>query len=142
MGGGFADRVARQHPDLTAGAPDWQRPVLLGVLAFDGVLSALVGAFFLPLYLGSVPFPISGLLSGLVNLALVWAASQWTTTPRLAALPVWTWLATVLVLAFAGPGKDIVFGGTGIMQLGPIVLLVLGAAPPVWYVFRRTQVRV
>ncbi|MDT5001739.1 MAG: hypothetical protein QOK12_3844, partial [Mycobacterium sp.] len=47
---------------------------MLAVLAFDGVLSAVMGAFLLPLYLGSIPFPISALISGLINAALVWAA--------------------------------------------------------------------
>jgi len=41
------------------------RPAVLAVLAIDGVLSAVAGAFFLPMRIGSVPFPISALLSGL-----------------------------------------------------------------------------
>ena len=62
------------------------RAFVLGVLALDGALSAIAGALFLPLYLGPVPFPISALISGLVNAALVWAGLQWTTNSRLAAL--------------------------------------------------------
>lgn len=116
--------------------------MILGVLAVDGVISAIAGALFLPLYVGGLPFPISGLVSGAVNLALVWAAFQWTSSVRVAALPLWAWLLTVVGLSLGGPGDDIVFGGAGIMQLGPIVMLVLGAAPPVWFVYRRTQVRV
>ena len=65
---------------------------MLTLLAVDGVISAVLAAFFLPLRLGSVPFPISALISGLLNAALVWAALQWTSSPRLAALPLWTWL--------------------------------------------------
>ena len=38
--------------------------VVLGLLAVDGVLSAVAGALLLPLYLGPVPFPISAVLSG------------------------------------------------------------------------------
>ena len=71
--------------------------VVLGLLAVDGVLSAVAGALLLPLYLGPVPFPISAVLSGLVNAALVWAAGHWTDYHRLAGLPLWTWLATVVV---------------------------------------------
>jgi hypothetical protein len=48
--------------------------------------------FFLPLRIGSVPFPISALLSGALNALLVWVALQWTSNPRVAALPVWAWL--------------------------------------------------
>jgi hypothetical protein len=141
MGGGIADRVARQHPDLIVDAPGWQRPVVISILTFNGVLSALAGALFLPLYLGAIPFPISALISGLTNLALVWAAQQWTPSTRLATLPLWAWLVTVVGLTLGGPGNDIVFGGTGVMQLGPLVLLVIGALPPVMWLYRRMPAR-
>lgn len=111
---------------------------MLFLLGLDGVLSALMAVFFLPLRLGSVPIPISALLSGLLNVALVWAALQWTSAPRLAALPVWTWLATVLLCTFGGPGDDIIFGGVGLMEYGPLLLIALGALPPAWLVMRRS----
>jgi len=110
--------------------------LLLALLGADGVLSALVAVFFLPLRVGSVPFPVSALLSGAVNALLVWVALQWTASPRLAALPLWTWLLTVVVFAFGGPGEDIMFGGTGIMEVGPIILIALGALPPAWVLMR------
>jgi hypothetical protein len=103
--------------------------VVLGLLALDGVLSALMGAFFLPLHLGWVPFPVSALLSGLLNVALVWAAAYWSGNSRLAGLPLWTWMATVAVLAFGGPGRDVLFGGPGIMGFSLILLMILGALP-------------
>lgn len=103
--------------------------VVLGLLALDGVLSALAGALLLPQYLGPVPFPISAALSGLLNAALVWAAGHWTDNPRLAGLPLWTWLATVAVLTLGGPGGDIVFGGPGIMGYSALLLMLLGALP-------------
>jgi hypothetical protein len=129
----------RQHPDLTAPAfaGDRQRVVVLTLLALDGVLNAVAAAFFLPLYLGSIPFPVSALLSGVVNAALVWAALQWTTSPRTAALPLWTWLLTVAVLTLGGPGDDIVLGGDGIMAFAPLLLIVLGTLPPVALLWRR-----
>ncbi|MEJ6537465.1 MAG: hypothetical protein QNL98_09565 [Mycobacterium sp.] len=104
--------------------------IVLALLAVDGVVSAVLGALLLPLYLGAIPFPISALLSGLVNAALVWAASYWTDFKRLAALPLWAWLVTVAGLALGGPGGDIVFGGPGIMAYSVLVLLALGALPP------------
>lgn len=113
------------------------RPVVLAVLTVDGVLSAVVGALFLPLYLGPVPFPISALLSGLVNAALVWAALQWTESPRVAALPLFAWLLVVFSLVLAGPEMDIVIGGSGLMAASPLLLMVLGALPP-GLVLRRT----
>lgn len=138
MGNRFARRSDRQHPDLIDDAPGWQRPVVLSILTLNGVLSALAGALFLPLYLGAIPFPISALISGLTNLALVWAAQQWTPSTRLATLPLWAWLVTVVGLTLGGPGNDIVFGGTGILALGPLLLLVIGALPPVLLLYRRT----
>ncbi len=116
---------------MSAGGP-WASPparIVLGLLAVDGVLSAVAGALLLPIYLGPVPFPISAVLSGLVNAALVWAAGHWTDDHRLAGLPLWTWLATVVVLTLGGPGGDIVFGGRGIMTYGVLLLMVFGALP-------------
>jgi hypothetical protein len=109
------------------------------LLAVNGVLSALAAAFFLPLRIGSVPFPISALISGLVNAALVWAALQWTSSPRVAALPLWCWLLTVGALTFGGPGDDIVFGGAGIMEFAPLLLIVVGALPPALMLWRRVR---
>lgn len=103
--------------------------MVLALLAVDGVLSALLGALLLPMYLSSIPFPVSALLSGLVNAALVWAAGYWTGSKRLAALPLWSWLLTVAVLTVGGPGGDIVFGGRGILAYSVLILLLLGAMP-------------
>ena len=134
MGDRVARRTARQHPHLTP-----LRTVVLILLAIDGVLSAVAAAFFLPLRIGSVPFPISALVSGLVNAALVWAALKWTSSPRLAALPLWCWLLTVAGLTLGGPGDDIVFGGSGPMEYAPLLLIVLGALPPALVLWRRVR---
>ena len=136
MGDRVARRTARQHPHLTP-----LRTVVLILLAIDGVLSAVAAAFFLPLRIGSVPFPISALISGLVNAALVWAALQWTSSPRVAAVPLWSWLLTVAGLTFGGPGDDIVFGGVGVMEYAPLLLIVLGAVPPALVLYRRNRPR-
>ena len=95
-----------------------------------------MAVFFLPLRIGAVPFPISALLSGLLNVALVWAGLQWTSAPRLAALPLWTWLATVFLCMAVGPGDDIVFGGVGVMEFGTVLLVALGALPAAWLLTR------
>lgn len=141
----------RQRPDLTetkqrvasvddSGATDPAiRFVVLALLAVDGVLSALAGALLLPLYIGTIPFPISGLISGLVNAALVWAAGRWTGSPRQAALPLWTWLLTVAVVSMGGPADDVILGGRGLMAYGALLLLVLGVVPPVWVLWQRGQ---
>ena len=110
-GGSDRQRSHLTSSHLTTRSPGWSRFVVLAVLTLDGVLSALAGAFLLPLYVGAIPLPVSGLISGLVNAALVWAALQWAPTPRLAALPLWAWLVTALGLTLGGPGGDIVLGG-------------------------------
>ena len=102
---------------------------MLALLAVDGVLSAVAGALLLPLYLGPVPFPVSALASGLLNAALVWAAGHWADSRRLAALPLWTWLATVAAFTLGGPGGDIVFGGPGIMAFSVLIFLLIGTLP-------------
>lgn len=115
------------------------RTVVLILLAVDGVISAVVGALLLPLYIGPVPFPVSALASGLLNLALVWAAAYWTDSARLTALPLLTWLVTVAALTLGGPGGDIVFGGPGVMAYSVLVFLALGAAPPAVFLWRRNR---
>ncbi|MET0703712.1 MAG: hypothetical protein ABWY93_29050 [Mycobacterium sp.] len=111
------------------------RTVVLSLLAVDGILCAVAAALLLPSYIGSVPFPISAVGAGVVNMALVWAAMHWTSSNRLAALPLWTWLGTIGVLTFGGPGGDIVFSA-----LGPtLLLMVVGAAPAAWLLWRRGQ---
>jgi hypothetical protein len=131
--GGHVHRFAvGQHPDLSA-----FRVVVLTLLAFDGALSAVGGALFLPSYIGAIPFPVSALASGLINAALVWAASAWSSRPLLTGLPVWTWLLTVFVMAWPGPGGDVVLGGRGIMGYDPFLLLAAGAVLPFWVLWRR-----
>lgn len=97
----------------------------------------MLAAFFLPIRLGPVPFPISALISGMLNAALVWVALQWTSSPRLAVLPLLTWLATIAALTFPGPGDDAVFSAEYLLLL----LIVMGALPPALLLYWRTQPR-
>lgn len=103
----------------------------------DGVLSALAGALLLPSYIGAVPFPASGLASGLVNAALVWAAGSWARSPRVAAVPLWMWLITVGFISMGGPADDVILGGEGLMRYGALLLILLGVTPPAWVLWRR-----
>ena len=121
---------------MTPAPTGMESRVVLGLLALDGVLSAVAGALLLPLYLGRIPLPVSALICGLLNVALVWAAGHWTASKRLAALPLWTWPATVAVFTLGGPGGDVVFGGSGVMAYSAIIFLLLGALPTA-YLLRR-----
>jgi hypothetical protein len=141
VGPRFACRRARQHSDLSSFAPaaDYRRITVLTLLAIDGALCAILASFFLPTYIGTWPFPISALVAGVVNAALVWAALHWTSSPRTAALPLLTWLLTVAVLSLGGPGDDIVYGGAGIMQYGTLLLIALGTLPPAVVLWRHVN---
>jgi hypothetical protein len=138
VGPRFARRRDRQHPDLSSSftGVDFRRVTVLTLLAIDGVLCAILASFFLPIHIGAVPFPVSALIAGLVNAALVWAALHWTSSPRAAALPLLTWLLTVAVLSLGGPGDDIVFGGPGVMAYAALLLLALGTLPPAAVLWR------
>jgi hypothetical protein len=139
VGGRFAHIGARQHPDLSPPPDDTRarRAVVLMLVAVDGVISALLAAFFLALRIGPLPLPISAFISGLLNAALVWVALQWTSSPRLAALPLLTWLATVAALSFPGPGNDAVYAA----QWQLLSLIVVGALPPLMLLYRRNHPR-
>lgn len=115
------------------------RFTVLTLLALDGVLCAVATALLLPSYIGAYPFPLAALIGGLVNAALVWAGLHWTGSLRLAALPLWTWLVTVAVMALGGPGDDIIFAGRSVMAYGVLVMITLGSAPPAWLLWRRRQ---
>ena len=78
-------------------------------------------------------------MSGLVNAALVWAGLQVTPSPRVAAIPLWTWLLTIAVLALGGPGGDVMFGGPGIDGVSVLVLLAVGVLPAAAMLWRRRR---
>jgi hypothetical protein len=69
----------------------------------------------------------------------VWAGLQWTSSTRLGAISLWTWLLTLGGLTLGGPGDDIIFGGPGFDQYGAFVLLIVGALPPAWLLWRRAR---
>ena len=89
--------------------------------------------------IGTFPFPISAVLSGALNAALVWAGLQWTSSARLGAIALWAWLLTLAALALGGPGGDMVFGGPGFDEYAPLVLLIAGVVPPAAVLWSRTR---
>lgn len=112
---------------------------VLALLTVDGVLCAVSTAMLLPARIGTAPFPLSALIGGLVNAALVWVALRCTASLRLAALPLWAWLLTIALMALGGPGDDLIFADRGVMAYGVLLMLVLGSAPPGWLLWRRRQ---
>lgn len=112
------------------------RVIVLTLLAVDGVICAIVGALLLPTRLGTVPFPVSAFAVGLMLLGLVWVASHWTDSTRLAAVPLWAWLAATAVLTLGGPGGDVVFSTADAMPAVGLLYLVVGVGPSVWLLRR------
>ena len=139
MGRRLSRSTARQHPDLTTRAPDGARVVILAVLAFDGVLSAVVGALLLPLYVGSIPVPDQrpdqrpGERRAGVGRA---AVDGGATGGRVAAVGL---AADGGGLTLGGPGGDIVFGGAGVMAYSPLIFIAVGAAPPAYVLWRHLR---
>ncbi|MCX5043788.1 hypothetical protein OG921_11485 [Aldersonia sp. NBC_00410] len=106
--------------------------VTLGVLVFDGFLSAVLGVLFLPTYLGAVAFPISALISGLANVVLVLIARTITGPTRRAGWPLVGWGAGFLLCALGGPGGDVLL----IQSWQSLLLLALGLVPAGYLIFR------
>lgn len=153
MGHRVLVRPAGQRSDLTAAAvrstPEGDlgtvepsvRVVVLTLLAVNGVLCAVAAALLLPFRVAGVPLPLSAVVAGALNVALVWAAAYWSTSNRLAALPLWTWLATVAAMSLGGPGGDIIFGGTGVLAYSALLLILFGASPAAFWLYVRSQRR-
>jgi hypothetical protein len=137
----IATKTSAEPTEETGATDPALRIVVLTLLAVDGVLSAVAAALLLPAYIGSTPFPISALISGLVNGALVWAALHWTKSTRVATLPLWTWLLTVAAMSLGGPGDDRILDGRGVMAYGVLLLITLGAVPPAWVLWQHRRRR-
>jgi hypothetical protein len=104
----------------------------LGVLVFDGFLSAVLGVLFLPTYIGAIAFPISAVVSGLVNVALVFGARTITGPNRRAGWPLVGWGVGFLLCAMGGPGGDVLL----IESWPTLLLLALGLGPAGYFVFQ------
>lgn len=105
---------------------------LFAVLLVDTVLLAILELFFLPLRfsgailpaLGSWPFPVTVLLALVTTPLLVRTATR-LVRPRLAALPLLLWLASLLVFGVLGPGGDHVL----VADWRMLLLVLCGALP-------------
>ncbi|AMY54405.1 hypothetical protein HQO38_09900 [Rhodococcus fascians] len=97
----------------------------VAVLVFDGFLSGILSVFFLPTYVGSVQFPISALLGGIANVALVLAARKVAERPIWVASPLLGWFVAVVLCMFGGPGNDVLL----LADWRTMLLIVAGAGP-------------
>ncbi|MGU3582302.1 hypothetical protein ACLBYD_03790 [Rhodococcus sp. C26F] len=104
---------------------------LVALLVLDGALCALLSVFYLGVYIAGVPFPITILLAGVVNLLLVMAVRAETGSLRSAALPLLAWAVVFLVCLVGGPGGDQLALGDWRTLLLPVAAL----APAGGYLF-------
>ncbi|MFD5809322.1 MULTISPECIES: hypothetical protein [Rhodococcus] len=82
------------------------RPGIVALLTFDGFLCALLSVFFLGLYIGTVPFPITIVLAGAANMLLVMAMRAETGSASRAAWPLLAWIVGFVVCLAGGSGGD------------------------------------
>lgn len=102
-----------------------------GILGFDGFLVALFAVFFLPQWIGSVPFPISGLVAGAVNAGLVVLGLR-LLGRSYAVAPVIGFGIGLLLCMLGGPGGDVLVPNDWRM----LVLVFGGLLPPVAVLLR------
>jgi len=81
------------------------------VLLFDAVALATVELLYLPLRVGSAPFPITILLAAVSTPWLVRSAAELGGPRIMAAAPLMVWLLAIGVLGVGGPGGDVLLAG-------------------------------
>lgn len=104
---------------------------IVGALVLDGFLCAVTAVLFLPLYLGSTPFPVSGVLAGIVNVILVRVAFSVTHNVSRAALPVAGFFVGLVLAMLGGPGGDVLV----VADWRTLVLVAGGLLPAVVQLF-------
>ncbi|AYJ50852.1 hypothetical protein [Rhodococcus sp. P1Y] len=98
----------------------------LAVLIFDGFLCGILAVFFLPAYLGPIPFPVSALLAGVANVTLLFASRKVAEQSVAIASPLIAFFVAILVCMFGGPGGDVLL----LADWRTAFLLLGGLVPP------------
>jgi len=83
----------------------------VAVVALAGALAALLEAFLVPLYAGSVIVPVSVVLAVAGNVALPRMARALVPRTGASLVPVLSWLVVMLGFLFGKPEGDVVFPG-------------------------------
>lgn len=104
---------------------------VIALLVISGGLCAVMSVFYLGIYIGGVPFPITILLAAVLNLALVIAVRTEIASFGLAALPLVAWGIGFLLCLAGGPGGDQVVVADWRLLLLPVAAL----APAGMYLF-------
>ncbi|WP_231951248.1 hypothetical protein [Nocardia terpenica] len=107
--------------------------LLAGLLVFDGLVTVVLEALFLPLYAGSTPLPLTALVAAVVNVLLVLGMGTVVSRPMFMALPLLAWMLGFLLCSSGGPGGDIVLEDSW----PTLALLACGLIPAGFVLFRR-----
>ncbi|MFE3319987.1 hypothetical protein [Nocardia sp. NPDC059195] len=119
------------------GLPDPLISGLIVVLLFVAALITLaVEVLFLPLYIGSLAFPVVALLAAPINIALVYGMESVTDRVGFTFAPIVVWVFGFLVCASRGPGGDIMLGSDG----RTLLLFACGVLAPAGYMYYRSNV--
>ncbi|MBF6321989.1 hypothetical protein [Nocardia cyriacigeorgica] len=113
--------------------------LIMLALVVDAVITLILEVLYLPLYLGSVAFPIAAPLAGVINVALVLGARTVSPRPIVMLIPIVAWTLSFLAAASSGPGGDVPLGS----DARTLLLMLFGLAPPLIYVYlqaNRTKV--
>ncbi|MGQ4616410.1 hypothetical protein [Nocardia sp. R7R-8] len=135
------DHAGDRAPAASGAAPlpvGFLGSLILVILIVDALITLALEVLYLPIYLGSVAFPISAAVAGVVNVLLVAGARAVTRRPAILGLPVAAWTFGFLVCASAGPGGDILLGSDWRTAL----LLFAGLLPPLAYIYIQLNARV
>lgn len=104
------------------------RGVVLAVLVIDAMLLAAAELLFMPLHIGSVPFPVTVVVAAVTTPWLVRSAAEVGGGIGMAAAPLVAWFVAIGVLGLAGPGHDMLL----VADWRSILLLGAGIAPAAW----------
>ncbi|MFX0575760.1 hypothetical protein [Nocardia nepalensis] len=123
--------------DRTYGAPETLPlgPVIIGVLVLDALITLALEVLYLPTYIGTVAFPLSAVLAGVVNVLLVMGVRSITHRVSAALFPLAAWTLGFLTCSVSGPGGDIMLGS----DWRTLLLLFCGLVPPLLYIYFRAN---
>ena len=117
---------------MKSGHTVWDR-VIMALLVIDGAAIGVLSVFFLPLWVGGVPMPVTVLVAGIANLLLVRAAANYADRLLLVSAPLLAWGAVFLILALSSPGGSVIVPA----NLRAALLVLVGVLPAAIWVARR-----
>lgn len=151
-----SERAASRDTARTDGAA---AVAVMTLLVLSGLFTLIFEVMYLPIYLGSgtlpapeaqivaapeglaasltdgaVAFPVTALLAGVLNVALVAAMRTLTDRPGISLLPVLAWTFGFLASSVSGPGGDVML----LSDWPTLLLLLCGLVPPLFYVYTRS----